>query len=157
MGRSNNRMTMPSENPPGQRQNFDTMRAVRDEVFVTWVQHVHDKVRRAQSVAVPVLVDTLPVFYDHLAALVSATRSTYDHSTLANEHGGERARLTQLDAASVVHEMQLFRETLFYVWEKHNIKLSAADAAAVNRSIDEAVRESVNGFVMMQTAFKEQF
>lgn len=27
----------------------------------------------------------------------------------------------------------------------------------MNKSIDEAVRESVNGFVMMQTAFKEQF
>ena len=133
------------------------MRAVRDEVFATWVQEVHVKVRRAQSVTVPVLVDTLPLFYDHLAALVSDAKSTYDHSTLANEHGGERARLTQLDAASVVHEMQLFRETLFAVWEKHRIVLSPAGAAAVNKSIDEAVRESVNGFVMMQTAFKEQF
>lgn len=101
---------MLSENPTGQWQDFDAMRAVRDDVFATWVQEVHVKVRRAQSVAVPVLVDTLPVFYDHLAALVSDTKSTYDHSTLANEHGGERARLTQLDAASVVHEMQLFRE-----------------------------------------------
>lgn len=148
---------MPHKIPQSARPDFATMRSVRDEVFSIWVQVVHDKVHRAQSVAVPVLIDTLPVFYDHLAALVSGTESTYKHSTLASEHGGERARLTHLDAAAVVHEMQLFRATLFSVWDQHRIVLGAEDCATINQCIDEAVRESVSGFVMMQTAFREQF
>ncbi len=148
---------MPTENLPDRSRNFAAMQAVRDEVFATWVQQVQNKVRRAEQVSIPVLIDTLPVFYDHIAALVSDTESTYDHSTLANEHGGERARLTHLDAAAVVHEMQLFRATVFSVWDRHHIVLNADDAATVNRCIDEGVRESVTGFVMMQTAFREQF
>ena len=148
---------MTPENPPHQKPDFAAMQAVRDEVFAAWVQDVHDKVQRAQLLAEPVLIDTMPVFYDHLTALVSATESTYAYSTLATEHGGERARLTHLDAASVVHEYQLFRAVLFSVWGKHRIVLSPLDAAIVNKGIDEAVRDSVAGFVMMQTAFREQF
>ena len=72
-------------------------------------------------------------------------------------HRTERARLTHMDAASVVHEYQLFRATVFRVWGKHQIILSPPDAAIVNKGIDEAVRESVGGFVMMQSAFREQF
>lgn len=108
------------------------MQAVRDEVFAAWLQEVHAKVQRAQSLAVAVSINTMPVFYDHLTALISATESTYDYSTLATEHGGERARLTHLDAASVVHEYQLFRAVLFTVWAKHQILLSPGDAAVVN-------------------------
>ncbi len=148
---------MPPITPLSPRPTFAAMRAVRDDVIAAWVQEVHAKVHHAQSVAVPVLIDTLPVFYDHLAALVSDTESTYEHSTLASEHGGERARLTHLDAAAIVHEMQLFRATLFSVWGRHRIVPGPEHCATINKCIDEAVRESVSGFVMMQTAFREQF
>lgn len=139
------------------KPSYAAMAALREKVFLLWVDEVRSKVKRARSLAVPVLIDTLPVLYDHLAALVSGTQSTYKQSTLATEHGGERARLTHLDADAVVHEYQIFRASLFHVWANNGIELGVADASLVNTCIDEAVRESVAGFVMMQSAFREQF
>ena len=137
--------------------DFAALLALKEEIFVVWVDEVRAAVRHAQPLATPVLVDTLPVFYEHLAALVSEGKSTYLHSTLASEHGGERARLTHLDAQAVVHEFQLFREVLFRVWNAHAVVLKSEEMMVINASIDEAIRESVTGFVMIQSAFREQF
>lgn len=137
--------------------DFNTVARLREPVFDAWLAAVRARVGKAGGVPTPVLVDTLPAFYEHLAALISGAASTWVRSTIATEHGGERARLTYFDAEAVIHEFQLFRAVVFEVWAARGIELSRDESGLVNSAVDEAIRDSVTGFVMIQTKFREQF
>lgn len=130
---------------------------LRDEVFDEWVTLVRREVQYAKQVSKPVLTDTLPVFYEHLIKLVCNESVKFDNSTIAAEHGGERARLTRFDADSIIHEFHLFRASIFAVWERNGVDLTIGQINIVASAIDTALRESVTGFVMTQTALREQF
>lgn len=136
---------------------FDRRLALQDKAFDEWLARVRVQVQRTHDLQTPVLVDTLPVLYKHLAALASAVESTYDRSTLSSEHGGERARLTGMDAQSVAHELHLFRITLLETWQAANIPISHPEIEAINLAIDIAIRDAITGYVLAQAAFREQF
>lgn len=130
---------------------------LRDEVFDEWETSVRTEVSPARQIARPILVDTLPIFYRRLVGLAAHVSRPAENSTMAEEHGGERARVTDFDAQSVVHEFQLFRETVFKVWDRHGIELKIAEIIAINVAVDEAIRESVTGFTAAEQRFREQF
>ncbi|GGX94573.1 hypothetical protein GJV26_26160 [Massilia dura] len=131
--------------------------ALRDTVFQEWLNAVRTRVSHAQKLPTALLVDTLPVFYEHLCAVASGARYDYSQSTLASEHGGERARLTRYDVETVAHELQLFRAAMFKAWNDAGTALSADQTARLNSLIDEAIRESITGFVLTKATAREQF
>jgi signal transduction histidine kinase len=131
--------------------------SLQDQVFEKWVEMVRSHVKRAQDLATPVLIDTLPMFYKHLAALGSKDLAAYDRSTLALEHGGERARMTSIDVHGIAHEFQIFRHVLFDVWTKANIVLSADEISLINGAIDDAIRGSIFGYVTRESSYREEF
>ena len=131
--------------------------ALRDAVFQEWLNTVRTRVASAQKLPTPLLVDTLPIFYEHLCAVASGERFDYSQSTLASEHGGERARLTRYDVETVAHEFQLFRGAMFAAWHDAGIALSPDQAARLNSLVDEAIRESITGFMLTKATAREQF
>lgn len=133
------------------------LHSLRDQVFAAWLNAVRQRVQQAHRLPSAVLIDTLPVFYEQLCAAVTNVQAGSDQSTLASEHGGERARLTRYDVEMVAHEFQLFRTVVFQTWEQAGIVLALAEALRVNALIDEAIRESITGFVMAEAAAREQF
>lgn len=130
---------------------------LKDRVFDNWVAQVRCTVPYAEKISEPVLTDTLPAFYDHLVRLVCAEVSTYDRSTIASEHGAERARLTQFNAESIIYELQLFRASVFFVWKQDGVCLVDSQIKIVLDATDEALRNSVSGFILMETMLREQF
>lgn len=144
---------MPDQ-PPDQQQR---LLAQRDTVFDEWLDAVRTRVPEAAPLPAPLLIDTLPAFYAQLCAAAAGERSDYRQSTLACEHGGGRARLTRYDAEMVAHEFQLFRAVTFAAWHRAGIVLPPEVAAVVNGMIDEAIRESITGFVLAEAAAREQF
>jgi signal transduction histidine kinase len=137
--------------------DFNRRIALQDEVLTEWVAKVRANVKRAEGLATPVLVNTLPMFYKHLAALATQNQVTYDRSTLALEHGGERARMTSIDVQGIAHEYQLFRGVLFQVWARAGLAVGAIETARINTTIDDAIRDSSAGFVFRETSYREQF
>ena len=131
--------------------------SLQDVVLGRWVKAVRAHVHRAQSLPTPVLINTLPMFYKHLAALVSNDQAAYDHSTLGLEHGGERARMTAIDVQGITHEFHLLRSVLFQVWTDAGIVIDAKELALINAAIDEALRDSIAGFVARETTYREEF
>jgi signal transduction histidine kinase len=131
--------------------------ALRDIVLDEWADAVRKRVHAAAALPAPLLIDTLPAFYSRLCAAAAGERSDYQLSTLASEHGGERARLTRYDAETVAHEFQLFRAAAFAAWHRAGTVLPPETAAAINSMIDEAIRESITGFVLTEAAAHEQF
>lgn len=136
------------------------MLALRDEVLAEWVKRVRQTLKEAEHLPNPILIDTVPSLYDNLAQAITPDypRITGDEgNTVATEHGGERARLTNYNARSVVWEYQLLRWTVFDVLKLNGVQLNQNEVLVINASIDGSIRASVNAFALAQTELRERF
>ncbi len=156
-------MTLSSDqdkNPDGLSTTSQRMLALRKAVFIEWEKRVRASVKESTDLPLPVLVDSLPVFYDNIAQAVTADYPRTDAvegTTLAGEHGGERARLTKFDPQALIGEYQIFRWVIFDVLHQHGVILTHPETLAINASIDAGIREAVTAFSLVHAALREQF
>lgn len=140
--------------------NSHRMLDLRDAVMRVWLDQVQDTVPRAEGVSRPVLTDTMPVLYERMAAMLTPShfaRDGIDVSSIAAEHGVERANLTDFQVETILAEYQVFRSVLFDVLDAHAVTLSGPERRALHRTIDMAVRESVRAFVATGETLRERF
>lgn len=136
------------------------MVALRTPLIEAWMAEVRGQVPQAKELALPILENTVPAYFDTLAALLTPGHSAHvvtDLGAVASEHGGERARMTMYDATAVIHEMQIFRDVLFRELERHGVALDDAQRATLSAHIDATMRESAHAFIVVQAALREQF
>jgi signal transduction histidine kinase len=136
------------------------MVALRRPIIDAWMNEVRAAVPQAKELAPPIAENTLPAYFDTLAALLTpghSARLLTDLGALASEHGGERARMTSYDATAVIHEMQIFRNVLFRELAHHGVTLDEGQRATLFAHIDATIRESANAFTVVQAALREQF
>ena len=155
-------MTSDYQNPghdklsPTARRMLD----LRNEVFLEWVKRLRQTVKEAEKLPQPILIDTLPVLYGNLAEAITPgyPRATANEgNTVAAEHGGERARLTNYNVPSVIAEYQILRWTILDVLKLNNVELNDEEFFLINVSIDGSIRESVTAFALAQGALRERF
>jgi signal transduction histidine kinase len=140
--------------------NAQRMLELRDQVFDIWLQRVKERVIEARNVEPPILIDTMPVFYDNIAESLSPDyprTSAVDGTTVAAEHGGERARITAYNQAALIEEYQIFRATIFDVLHRENVRLDFNETHAINSSIDSGIQEAVEAFSLVHSGFRERF
>ena len=133
--------------------------ALRDAVFARWEQETRRKVPGAADIESPILINTLPAFYDNIAEALTPDfpRSAATSNTdVASAHGNERARMTSYGPAQVIYEYQLFRDAFTHVMEAEGLVLNRAEWAVFHASIDTAVRESVQKFTSMHDSFRQR-
>ena len=136
------------------------MVALRGPIIDAWMLEVRAAVPQAKDLALPIAENTLPAYFDTLAALLTPNHSARlltDLGALASEHGGERARMTSYDATAVIHELQIFRNVLFRELARHGVLLDEGQRATLFAHIDATIRESANAFTVVQAALREQF
>jgi signal transduction histidine kinase len=150
-------------------QNLDTdklsptarkMLELREEVLLEWGKRLRQTVKEAEKLPQPILINTLPALYRNLAEAITPgyPRATADEgNTVATEHGGERARLTNYNAHSVISEYQILRWTIFDVLKLNGIQLNDDEFFLINVSVDGSIREAVNAFALAQAALHEGF
>lgn len=131
--------------------------STQDQVFADWLAQVRAAIPYACSIPRPALINTLPLFFEHLVLATVGEGKPYDHSMLAAEHGGQRARVTRFNAGSIVHEFQLFRSAILGAWHRAGVNLALDEVERLNNAIDEALRESLTGFSVSQVQIREQF
>ena len=144
----------------GLSPNARRMLALREVVFAEWETRVRERIVQARTVQHPILIDTLPVFYDNIAQSISPSyprTSAVDGTTVAAEHGGERARVTSYDHAALIGEYQIFRTTLFEVLHRERVVLDHAEAHAIHSSIDSGIQQAVEAFSLVNSGFRERF
>ena len=123
-------MTLASDQNIGTDKLSPTARrmiALRNEVLLEWGKRVRQTVKEAERLPDPILIDTIPSLYDNLAEAITPEypRATGNEgNTVAAEHGGERARLTNYNAHSVVSEYQILRWTIFDVLKLNDVELN---------------------------------
>lgn len=136
------------------------MLALRGQVIEAWCQAARETLCKAGDLPDPILLNTLPTFYEHLARLLTEEfyqASGVDVAVIAQEHGGERARLSGYDTTTLIREYQLFRQVLFRMLHQGGVALTHEQREAIATSIDSAIRESVTAFALIQSALREQF
>ena len=135
------------------------MLGLRDEVIRVWIDEVRHRVPRAEGVSGPVLIDTMPILYERMAAMLTPAhfaRDGIDVSSLAAEHGVERANLTDFQAETILAEFHVFRGVLFDMLDAHDVALTGPERRALHLTIDMAVRESVRAFVAAGDQLRER-
>jgi signal transduction histidine kinase len=136
------------------------MLALRDEVLKTWEHSVRERLLLARDVQLPILLNTMPVFYDNIVESISPDyprTSAVDGTTVASEHGGERARITAYNHAALIEEYQIFRWAIFHVLDREGVALDFSETHAINSSIDSGIQEAVEAFSLVHSGFRERF
>ncbi|TQK10272.1 sensor histidine kinase KdpD [Herbaspirillum sp. SJZ107] len=136
---------------------FEQLVAIRDEVVTRWLAQVKEQIPYAGNVGRRALINTLPDFYEHVVLTIVGEEEAFDHSTIAAEHGGQRARVTRFNAGDIGHEFQLFRSAIIDTWHANGITLNLDEVGRLNNEIDLALRESLIGFSKSQDQIREQF
>lgn len=132
---------------------------IREEVFEIWEREVRAKVGGADSLRHPILVNTLPSFYDNLAQALTPDyprEHATSGSTVARSHGDERARLTPYGPAEIVLEYQILEQSIAKVCGMRNIALSTSEWEVVRLSIDLATLEALREFTHAQAALRDR-
>lgn len=136
------------------------MLAVRDLVLARWEDHVRTALENARKLAHPILVNTIPAFYDNIAQSLTSNYprvTAVDSSTLAAEHGGERARLTAYDHETLIREYQLLRTAIYDVLANEDIPLTRVDILTIDAAIDSGIQEATAAFAMVNNSLRERF
>jgi signal transduction histidine kinase len=140
--------------------NSHRMLSLREAVLRVWEEQVRDTLPHTVALSHPVLIDTIPVLYERLCALLTPAyfgRDGIDVATLGAEHGIERANLTDYDAETILAEFQAFRSVLFDMFDAHDVALTGPERRAMHLTIDMAVRGSVHAFVVAANSMRERF
>lgn len=141
-----------------QSPNGKRMLALQDEVLTEWERRLRAKVPEAHWLPHPVLINTFPNFYKSIAIAISQSclQLANAETTLAAEHGGERARLTDYNSKAIISEFQLLRWAIFDVLTRNEVPLDVNEVAIVNAVIDNAIQESVAAFTLAESAMRER-
>jgi signal transduction histidine kinase len=135
------------------------MLAIQKDVFCIWEQRVRNEIGAAYAIDRPILINTFPAFYREFADAIcdgqdeERVRAT---STIAAEHGGERARLTEYSPQDLIREWQILKECVLDTLDKEHLALTTSKRRLINALFDLALRESVSAYMLAQAALRER-
>lgn len=134
-----------------------TLSKRQGEIIETWVSQVQAQVHSAQDLQRPIIVDTIPVFLGNLAEALDSNLSrntANDSNNVAEEHGGERARVTDYGPGQVVLEYILLRDiTLSVLTSEH--QLEKETFSIFQKSFDEAIQNAMMAFHLVFNEIRE--
>jgi signal transduction histidine kinase len=131
----------------------------KDRILSLWEARLRKEVGHAGRAPQPILINTIPAVLDQLAEALSPEHprvTATQGSTVAQEHGGERVRLTHFGLDDMVAEYKILRQVLFEVLEEHE-PLQREERNTLNMSLDQAIMEACTGYVLVQASFRDQF
>jgi len=136
----------------------DRLLACTEKILELWEERVREEIPAAADERQPILINTLPAILRHLAEALSPRHpraSATSGNSVAEEHGGERVRVTRFRLQDVMTEYKLLREVVLAVLEEQ-APLSVAERQIIHGSIDQATIEACTAYVLVQEGFREQ-
>lgn len=140
---------------PSAQKLFD----LRREILLDWEKRVREHITAATDLLHSLIIDTVPAFLDNLAEALCESHPRQlatDSTTISQEHGGERARLTRYGPEQLLKEYQLLRETILDHLNDTDA-LTTRDRRIIQMSFDHAVQEGMAAFFLVQSRIREQF
>jgi signal transduction histidine kinase len=131
----------------------------KDRLLEVWAERVRQALPAAAAQPHPILINTMPRFLRYLAEALSAEhprQNATEGTTLAQEHGGERVRITGYGLGDLIREYQLLRDVLLEELDAPE-PLTEAERATLLKSIDQAVCESCTAYALVAEGLREKF
>lgn len=135
------------------------LKKISNEIIAECERRFRAEIKGAEKLQYPVLINSLPVFIENLAQALSHENPRLlasDSSTVAKEHGGERARLSQYSPEQLVREYQILRDAILFKL-KSEVELTERDRSIIYRSLDLAVQQAMMAFSLAHSRIREQF
>jgi signal transduction histidine kinase len=145
-------------NPPPQSLAARLM-TERERILATWVERVRRSIPAAEREREPIIVNTLPAFLENLAEALAPNyprELATEGTTIATEHGGERARVTRVSPGGLIKEYQLLRDVLQETLGE-KAPLQEREMSIIVKSIDQAMSESLTAYFLVHEGIREQF
>src|SRR3954463_13240241 len=123
---------------PTKSRAADGLMARREHVLALWEKRVRKEIPAAAAEDHPIIIDTLPAVLRQLAEALSPEhprRTATEGSSVAEEHGGERVRMTRFRLEDVMREYTLLRQVLVEVLEGEP-PLTALERDTLHASVD---------------------
>jgi signal transduction histidine kinase len=137
----------------------DRLLASRDRILALWEERVRKQIPSAAAEEHPILIDTFPAILRQIAEALSPLhprRTATEGSSVAEEHGGERVRMTKFRLEDVITEYMILRQVLIEVLEE-NEPLTTPERNTLHASIDQSTVKACTAYVLVQAGFREQF
>lgn len=134
--------------------------AVREDVFQLWVSRVHQSIWEAAEPINKILTPALQKFFDEIIdALKNAGSFSGENATssVISLHARERANSTAYGPRELLHELQLFRQTIFEIADANNLHLAPPDRAVIARTVDAGALEAMDAFALAHREIGETF
>ena len=132
---------------------------LREVILAAWVQRVKAEVKTAAQLAKPIIIDTIPLFLAGLAEAMcdeADSDTATESSNFAQEHGGERARVTHYGPEQIIQEYQILREVVRQKLRERTT-LTTHDEIVIQKSFDKAIQESMISYFAVHGRLREQF
>jgi signal transduction histidine kinase len=143
---------MPSDAPTASHR----LLARENQLLEEWTARVRAEIPAAARQPQPILSNTMPRFLRYLAEALSPQHPRQlasEGSTIAQEHGGERVRLTSYRLGDLIREYQLLRDLLL----EQLAPLTQAEHTTLLGSIDRAVHEACAAYSLVSEGLRERF
>lgn len=132
---------------------------LQSEILAAWEASARREIDAAAALSQPILIDTVPLFLENLAEALAEEHPRLiatECSNVSEEHGGERARLSEYAPDHLIQEYQLLRNVIF---DKLGgaVRITERDHRIITSSVDHAIRESIMAFFIFHQRIREQF
>jgi len=152
----------PSKPCPAENSETKSARALfekRETILSSWIEEVKEQIDPEGKLAKPIIVNTIPLFLEKLSECLceeGGEENPIDTTNFAQEHGSERARITQYGPEQLIHEYILLREIIRETLDSDGV-LDGRSDVIIEKSIDKAVRESMASYFLVHGRIREQF
>lgn len=123
--------------------------SLQSEVIGHWEREVRARVDSADTLRRSALTQGMTALYDEVIAAVGDRSNSAQTHDGAISHGVERARNTSFGPDHIVHEYQIFRESMLVVAEGR-MEISLGEWRKVDSAIDNAMRSALRAFLGVQ-------
>ena len=133
---------------------------LRDTLMSEWTAAILADVARANQLLPPILINTLPTFYDNLVQALTPgypRRHAAEGTSIASAHGDERARMTNYQPHELIAEYQIFKRVFLRMVERERVALTPGQLARVHDSVDIAVREAIAAYTVTQERLRQGY
>ena len=131
----------------------------RESILTEWVDRVREEVKTAGNLLNPVLTNTMPLFIERLAETLCEECNreiATESSNSAQEHGGERARITKYGPEQIIQEYQILQEIIRRTINAVN-PVHPNESDIIQKSFDKALQEAMISFFLVHGRIREQF
>jgi signal transduction histidine kinase len=129
------------------------------EILQIWLSRARARVDTASSLSEPLLVNTMPALIINVAEALDAEhprRLATESTSVAQEHGGERARLTRYGPNQVLQEYRILHEVIEDELRAAAL-LDEEPRAVLQKSFDKAIEEAVMAYHLVHSGLRNQF